>query len=234
MLILLIIFAVLYVAGELNKKYVRGQITPSQFALEPQEQIKYGLNIATWYIGSKVSTKHSDNFSEERLLRNDTHGRNVLDLAKRRLSSMDFVGLTSRFGESMEIMSWKLGIPMSRYCSCNVNMFKPATHERNLTYEANERIERLNCLDMELYDHARKIFDSRLAAYHSATRLEERVPFDCDIPNGTCTKSMGKTGVQSVPISTIKKAPEQLFRNGEQKSECSYECYRRPLERGLE
>ena len=214
-----------------------GTITPSDFALAPFEQIKYGLNAATSFIGSTKSTNISapgrlSRVMDGTVLQNDTYGRSVLELAKQRLSSMDFVGITSRFSESMELMSWKLGIPIPRYCACNINMFKPATYEKELKENAKERIKELNCLDMELYDHAERIFEEQIEAYQLSTPPEKRLPFKCNTGNGTCKRpaSHGSHfhGSNYFPISKFNKDHAKFFKSnhGYFKSDCSYECSR--------
>jgi hypothetical protein len=68
--------------------------------------------------------QHQALLTSDFAVRDDGNGRRMLALAKRRLSEMDFVGLASRFSESVEVMGWQLGLPLDRFCSCNVNAFK--------------------------------------------------------------------------------------------------------------
>ena len=56
----------------------------------------------------------------------DAAGRLMLARAKRRVELMDFIMLTDRFAESMELLSYALkGPPLDAFCSCNINFAKP-------------------------------------------------------------------------------------------------------------
>ena len=64
----------------------------------------------------------------------------MLDRAKRRLELMDFVVLTDRFAESMELLRHALnGPPLDAFCSCNINLIKPK-------YELSQEVRRPRAL----------------------------------------------------------------------------------------
>lgn len=49
--------------------------------------------------------------STDTFLKNDSYGRSILEKAKVRLDSLDFVGITSDLMKSFTLLTWWLGIP---------------------------------------------------------------------------------------------------------------------------
>uniref|UniRef100_A0A7S3C3G9 Uncharacterized protein n=1 Tax=Haptolina ericina TaxID=156174 RepID=A0A7S3C3G9_9EUKA len=113
---------------------------------------------------------------------NDSHGRASLSLAKRRLHSLDFVGLASRFTDSFALLSWWLGLPPLN-TTCITNTRAPwereaAEQQKLLTLsDAGRRavLER-NSLDMELYREAAGLWNARWASMQALA--PERVASD--------------------------------------------------------
>ncbi|HYX84818.1 MAG TPA: hypothetical protein VE777_07595 [Gaiellales bacterium] len=84
----------------------------------------------------------------------------MLELAKRHLDEhFSWVGLTERFDESLLLLRRTLEWRDVRYVSVNV-----ARSRSELTPAQRELIERRNRLDLELYEHAGRLFDARIAA----------------------------------------------------------------------
>ena len=90
-------------------------------------------------------------------------GAAMLSLAKRRLASMDFVGLANRFHDSMTLLTWWLGLPpLNVTCSANVELKLGLTAHNlsksrppmGLSPEGAAAVERQNALDAELYRYA--------------------------------------------------------------------------------
>ena len=254
--------------GELAQAFIFGRVTPSEFALwQPKEELAGGFNVATWFIGATVSTNISNpgpgrprrRAGDKVVTRDDAAGRATLALAKARLSGADFVGLADRFDESMELMAWALGLPLERYCACNVNRLKARfekaapgcddevgdgdddrrlghhDHDRGvegapsraggppllLSPAARREVESDNALDLELYRHAARLFEQRLAQYRAAQAHAAAVAvaaaatasvgpgaarghFSCDTEGEKCHR---------------KNLPQGGFHN-----DCAYEC----------
>ena len=89
--------------------------------------------------------------------------REILALAKERLESMAFVGITERMKESIELLcyqeSWQP--PMSDLRQ-NVSPLRPITQD--LSVETIDAIKRLNGLDIELYEFGKELFEERYRA----------------------------------------------------------------------
>jgi len=176
----------------------------------------------------------------------------MLELAKRRLTALDFVGLSSRFDESMELMAWNLGFSLQRFCSCNVNQFKSKierSEPRFLSDKAKEAVANGNALDMELYKYASDLFEKRFAEFKRATMSSSnaRAPFMCDKSGSSCrVKIDGCSGlrpgarllrgavkqrdsvVRSAHIAAMDfyRIYSDEINSGRKKSDCSFECTR--------
>jgi len=152
-------------------------------------------------------------------------GRGLLELAKKRLREFDFVGLASRYEESMELLAWKLGIPLNKFCSCNVNVFKSKKQQHrasDLSEVARSIIMEDNSLDVELYEEAEKIFEKQLKEYQRAVRKQVCNPFVCDKSNMQC-RSSSKNGWMPASEYTLRnRARIQSGRH----NDCRYECFR--------
>ena len=219
------------------------------------------MNWATWFLGATVSSNqtgpwhpgrrriHNPTFARSKIVvRDDAAGRAMLELAKRRMSSMDFVGLASRFAESMEVMAWKLGIPLTRFCSCNVHALKNAARSKGggaLSDEAKKAVLKGNALDVELYEHAKRIFESDYAAFKDATSSGVgRNPFVCRREGTLCDVTHLGLTVRAILSPILKKAAgddcdkgtyfspkdvpeEHAAYVGSFHNDCSFECERK-------
>jgi hypothetical protein len=232
-------------AGRLSKRFSAGSVTPSEFALwKPESEITRSYNTAVWYMGAVASSNVSTNGNSYRLstdestvLRSDARGLAALELAKHRLENLDFIGLTSRFDESVELLAWKLGIPLGRYCACNVNLLKPfAAHNADeiLSVDARKAVLDANALDVELYAHAVQLFEADLTALRAATlRTRGGEPFGCLKSEATCQGPERRTNYKGsakakrpVGVASLFNEHEADIRSGRLKSSCSYECTR--------
>jgi len=207
---------------ELGTLYEKGRITPSEFALwKPKTDIELSFNMATRFLGQKkVSLNYTilnDRSLRQPILSHTLEGKEMLELAKQRLLNMDFVGITSKFMESMEVMSWKLGIPITQLCTCNVNPFKDTNlklysnsnsnnrqssniktsfqkydniKSSDLTVEALNEVLQDNALDYELYQYAEELFEKDYIKYKD-TQIQSNhhnQSFTCHKENMMCRK----------------------------------------------
>ncbi|TVS09130.1 MAG: hypothetical protein EA423_00500 [Phycisphaerales bacterium] len=88
--------------------------------------------------------------------------REMLELAKKRLDEMFFVGVMERFDESVVLLGRQLGWRGLAYGRSNVNRERTKPHE--LDYAQRELILSHNRLDTELYEHARDLLQRRIDA----------------------------------------------------------------------
>lgn len=85
------------------------------------------------------------------------------------------VGITERYDETYILMSKLFGWPIKNYPSVNVAKWKPGQNE--IPARTIRLIEKFNALDMELYDHATRLFDKKVEQVdirHEMRLLEER------------------------------------------------------------
>jgi hypothetical protein len=127
------------------------------------ENVLHSYNNQTAFLGGLWARHHLD--GEE--MRREHFDRELLERAKRNLESHEVVGLTERFDETLLLLRDAYDWPMVRTLYRPVNRggkrrSAPALSEREL-----EAVRASNALDIELYEHARQLFESRLA---------ERVP----------------------------------------------------------
>ena len=214
--------------GNVSKKYAAGRLTPTEFAQwQPKSEIEHSFNLATWMMavhayGDRPTWPLSKrNFA----LRDDTQGRKLLQLAKKRLRELDFVGLASRYSKSMELMSWKLGIPLNKYCSCNVNIFKSKRQQRHpsdLSESTRLEILKDNALDLELYEEAVVIFEKQLEDYRRSVSSKVRTSFNCDLNSVKCRAHPSNPWILA---DKYKRKFKPRIQSGKH-NECSYECSR--------
>jgi Galactose-3-O-sulfotransferase len=96
----------------------------------------------------------------------------ALEEAKRNLESFLVVGLTERFDESFILVRRALGWKLPMYETHNVTR-RPKSEPPSP--EAIEAIRERNRLDLELYDHARKLFSAAVERQGSSFRREVAV-----------------------------------------------------------
>jgi glycosyltransferase involved in cell wall biosynthesis len=112
-----------------------------------------------------LSTAHGDEARLEELLPELAAGRYAypvpdLDRARQTLASFAFVGLTERFQESLFLLSYTFGWPPVReYRSLNVASVRPRREQ--LPGHLLDRLAQLNRVDLDLYDHGRRLFEAR-------------------------------------------------------------------------
>lgn len=85
------------------------------------------------------------------------------------------VGITERYDEAYVLMSKMFGWPIKNYPSINVAKWKPEQSE--IPARTLRLIEKFNALDIELYDHATRLFDEKIALVdirYEMRLLEER------------------------------------------------------------
>jgi len=102
--------------------------------------------------------------------------REVLEQAKIN-AAKDFalVGVTERYDETYILMSMMFGWPIKNYQSVNVAKSKPGQNE--IPARTIRLIEKFNTLDMELYEHATRLFEEKIEQAdirHEMRLLEER------------------------------------------------------------
>jgi len=95
------------------------------------------------------------------LSRAESMNRGHLELAKKRLSEMAFVGLTERFDESLALLRKKFGWPEGKGPIESKNVTPNPVRKRDVSNAVLRQLSEMNRLDEELYAHAREIFDKR-------------------------------------------------------------------------
>ena len=83
-----------------------------------------------------------------------------LEVAKKRLARMAWVGLTEEFDKSMELLSYTFGLRLQHYAP----VFNSNKYAKKLSPQAKTALLELNKLDVELYEFASKLFRERYAA----------------------------------------------------------------------
>ena len=112
--------------------------------------------------------------SKDRFARVDHSGFEILRVAKRRLESLDFVGVAHRMLDSFALLSWWIGIPpLNVTCLAN----RATDFSRFvLTSDAVAIIRKYNALDEALFKHASDMFDRRWNQF--ANQEPKRVVYD--------------------------------------------------------
>ncbi|MBQ27452.1 MAG: hypothetical protein CMH81_04840 [Nitrospiraceae bacterium] len=88
----------------------------------------------------------------------------LLEKAKQRLASFEFVGITDRFAESMELLLATFGWTTTMDVPHLNALRDPALTEETLSHETIAQIESYTSLDSELYRFATALFEQRYAA----------------------------------------------------------------------
>jgi hypothetical protein len=125
----------------------------------------------------------------------------------------------------MELMSWKLGIPLNKYCSCNVNIFKSKRQQRHpsdLSESTRLEILKDNALDLELYEEAVAIFEKQLEDYRRSVSAKVRISFNCDLNSVKCRAHPSNPWISA---DNYKRSFKPRIQSGKH-NECSYECSR--------
>lgn len=112
----------------------------------------------------------------------------ALESAKQALADFAFVGLTERFQESLFLLAYTFGwLPWIEYRSLNVGAERPRSEA--LPRHLLDRLVELNRIDLELYDHGRRLFETRyermsqelLEGYGRAEHARLRLPLPPDV-----------------------------------------------------
>ena len=96
--------------------------------------------------------------------RTDMSDGELLAKAKQRLASFDFVGITDRFAESMELLLATFGWTTTMDVPHLNALPDPALTEQTLSSETMAKIEVYTRLDAELYRFAAELFEQRYSA----------------------------------------------------------------------
>lgn len=212
------------VDSTLMRRHNAAKITVEEAALWPRAaDLEPGLNEATKFFGLNQTTVPVSNPMTRYHIKDDPEGRAMLKLAKERMDEMDFIGLTARYMDSIELMAWRVGIPLSRICSCNINAIRKDSLKlaKDLSPQAKDQIEERNALDMELYEHAVAKFERDFDEYLRALGDTPRNSFICDRDNIMCKYEQK----WFTPESYVRRVPANFVNNGIH-SECTFHCVR--------
>ena len=97
----------------------------------------------------------------------DMSDEELLAKAKQRLASFDFVGITDKFAESMELLLTTFGWTTTMTVPHLNALPDSRLTEQTLPSETVSLIQSCTRLDAELYQFARDIFEQRYAAIHA-------------------------------------------------------------------
>ena len=143
---------------------------PAELSLEEylSEQLLRSYNSQTAFLGGLSARHHL----EGEPLSRDRYDAELLARAKSNLEAHDVVGLTERFDETLLLLRHAYGWPVLRtlYRPANVGAARRTAAPR-LTEPQLEAVRANNELDLELYDHARELFASRLEELRVDGRL---------------------------------------------------------------
>ena len=114
----------------------------------PQEAAMYLSNVQTRFLGQIDS------------LDIQTHGREFLEHAQRNLERFEFLGLLERFQDSVRLLSYALEWPRLKEPP-HINKTPNRIKQSEIDQETRDRLQKLNELDLELYQTACTIFASR-------------------------------------------------------------------------
>jgi hypothetical protein len=96
---------------------------------------------------------------------NEECGREALEIAKKRLGEMCFVGLVERFDESLLVFFKRLNWEPVHYRRKNIGIYR-----QEISAEDEEFLKEKNRLDIELYDYARTLFEKEVLEYGDTFR----------------------------------------------------------------
>jgi len=105
---------------------------------------------------SHYSSPFFESNHTERMTRKD------LEIAKRNLESFAVVGLTERMEDTIELISDTFGVPVTKSGQANAGLMK---RDQNFSKEIIELIRQRNELDIELYEHAKRLFEKQFKEY---------------------------------------------------------------------
>lgn len=97
--------------------------------------------------------------------------RKDFDLAMRRLETIEFVGITERYSESMRLLAHVLGVPPFPVIP-RKNVSEQRLRVSDLTRAEYAEIDRITRLDQQLYAQALKEFDMRYKAVFEESAMQ--------------------------------------------------------------
>lgn len=147
-------------ANEARKMAVRGEYyDPSLADLSLQDFLKTpegGQELINWQIKF-----FNERFFRDPQLRRQPVDRADLQTAKNRLDSFDFIGILERMDESMQLLSYQLGVPPIRTLPL-LNTSRGEVLNHNILRKLHD----LNELDWVFYHYAEAVFEDRLQSMY--------------------------------------------------------------------
>lgn len=110
--------------------------------------------ILGWHIEAPVQTL------QDLMRPMDRSDQVSLELAKDRIDSLEFIGITERMSESISLMAYTFGFPPIMSVP-NLNVTPKRLKIPKLTPNQFQKLSRLNRLDLDLYDYAQMLFELR-------------------------------------------------------------------------
>ena len=112
-------------------------------------------------LGRFVSNK-ANRYLNDKILRRPLDAPPLdLDLAKRRLETFDFIGITERFDESLELLAYTFGFPSIK--EFPVLQAAPKKKRDQVPQELLDKLAEMNQQEIELYQYGVKLFNQRKA-----------------------------------------------------------------------
>lgn len=138
---------------------IQDLLNPRELPPRVMDAISRSVNPIVWTLGLFIG------IPQEAMWANDDHAdldanRSVsLSLAKTRLASMPFFGLTERYTDSVNLFSFAFNLPPQIQIP---RLRKAVTSEKKKIAEASLlELHALNSLDIKLYEYAKTLFEAR-------------------------------------------------------------------------
>ena len=132
-----------------------------------------------------------------------------LDLARAALERFDLVGLTERMDETADVLCCVLGFePLREVPRMNASSRRIALQD--LPVDARTRLKRLNELDIELYAHARKLYDRgrRRSMFGGSTAIGGSPSTDAQGPTRSNAREPAQARAAAAPVdATMQRRP---------------------------
>ena len=108
-------------SSEVSWRYRRGEISLDEIALASGD-MERGFNSQVKFL---ASGRRAEDLGDEVLLSNSSRGRDMLQLAKDRLSSLEFIGITERFLVSTLQLKGQRGVGSQSCFKCSLVLHLP-------------------------------------------------------------------------------------------------------------
>jgi len=142
--------------------FLKDPVTRSQVNNLQVRTLAYDFNIqAVAQAVGRPLTKKMEMESYVNTLMRDLPDEALLPIAIKRIEAMAFVGLTERFDDSMAVLATQFGWSHSQSIRLNA-AYEPLPKEAE-DPKVLEDIRQLNWADIELYSHATRLFEAKLA-----------------------------------------------------------------------